>query len=153
MTSALKSSLAGTILLLFSSVGFAGGGSTGRESLEDAEQTLSTEVIVTIAMPSGLTAKGVVVVTLEDITLPDVPAKELARVRVATSALQASRGSVVVPVDLKLIKSNAMINAAVHIDIDNNGIVSDGDWISDSIVLVITNSKMRATIDVVKVGT
>ena len=48
---------------------------------------------------------------------------------------------------------NAIINASVHVDADTDGTLSDGDWISDSIVPVVSNSKMSATISIVEVGT
>jgi len=40
----------------------------------------------------------------------------------------------------------------VHIDMDNNGLLSDGDWISDSIVNVINNAKMAVAVEITRVG-
>jgi len=121
-------------------------------SAEAQTPTTSQEIKVTIAVPEDVTLSGTAIITLEDITLLDTSAVELARVVVPASDLEKPNATIAVSVDLRLVKPDATVNVAVLIDVDNSGDLSVGDWISDSLATVINNSKMAVIIGVVRIG-
>jgi len=146
-------SFAGTFLLSVVLAGCVSESFANQEPTKEGEHVSPSDVVVTIVLPSGKSLSGTTVVTLEDVSLQDAPSEILARSEVASNTLQSSDGTIVVPIDLSLVSPNAIINASVHVDADTDGTLSDGDWISDSIVPVVSNSKMSATISIVEVGT
>jgi len=147
LTKSLTTFASGTILLLLLAVGIVSKISAQQTSLDKKETSASdAEVTVTIVVPETETLTGTVIVTLEDISIQDQPAVALSSVRVAASTLRHD-SPVVVPINLQLVGTNADVNVAVHIDMDDNALLSDGDWISDSIVNVISNNKMAAVVD------
>jgi len=153
LTTSLTKFAVGTIPLLILAVGIATKISAQQAALEE-ERTLASdaEVIVTIAVPEGNTLTGTAIITLEDITVQDAPSLPLASVSTAVSALMDAQATIAIPIDLSLVDSKADVNVAVHIDADDDGVVSNGDWISDSIVNVINNDKMNVVVEVVQIG-
>lgn len=125
--------------------------STNEEGLAGSSGD-DAEVVVTVVVPEGETLTGTAIITLQDITLQDAPSVELARETASASTLGSDQTQVAVPVDLSVVKPNASINVAVHIDADDDGSFSNGDWISDSVTNVITNDKMVADVAVVQIG-
>jgi len=154
MTGSLIRLAAGTFLLLLMATGIISCSSSTEEALLEDENTSSSdaEVVVTIAVPEGETLTGTAIFTLEDLTIQDAPAVELARVTTPASSLMDALPSITIPIDLNLVNPDAEINVAVHIDSDDDGLFSDGDWMSDSIVNVINNGEMAVVIDIVKIG-
>lgn len=121
-------------------------------SVKDNQSVLSgSEVIVTIIVPEGTELTGTAIITLEDITFQDQPSVELAKASAPASALLNAQSTIAVPFDLQVIDPKATINVAVHIDADNSGTITDGDWLSDSIVIVINNSKFDVAVSLVKI--
>ena len=112
----------------------------------------STEVTVTIVIPEEQTLTGTAIVILEDISYQDSPSVELARTEVPAASLTDTQARVVVPIDLQTVDSGADVNVAVLVDSDDSGDTSSGDWISDTLALVITNSVMDVSVDVVQVS-
>ena len=153
MANSLIKLAASIFLLQFLAAGITGCSSAQQASL-DEEKTSSSdaEVMVTISVPEGKTLSGTAIITLEDITIQDTPSVQLATVRVPASTLAYALPTVAIPVDLRSINSDTNVNVAVHIDSDNDGLLSNGDWISDSIVNVINNGQMAVIIDIVKIG-
>ena len=109
-------------------------------------------VIVTIALPLDTLLTGTTIVTLEDISRQDAASEELAKFAVDSATLKPDEATIAVPIDLAVVSPNATVNVSVHVDMDSDGVLSSGDWISESIVPVITNSKMTATVNIVKIG-
>jgi len=140
------------LVLLLLAAGIAGCNSGGQASLEEENNSSSdAEVIVTIAVPEGETLAGTAIITLEDITMQDAPAVQLASVSAEASSLTHSLPTITIPIDLSLVNAGADINVAVHIDSDNDGRLSNGDWISDTIVNVINNGKMAVVVEIIKI--
>ena len=108
--------------------------------------------MVTISVPESEILSGTAIVTLEDVTVQDTPSVSLAKVNVPASTFAHALPTIAIPIDLKSINSDTDVNVAVHIDSDNDGLLSNGDWISDSIVNVINNGKMAVVVDIVKIG-
>jgi len=153
MSNALTKSIAGTLLLFFIAAGNAGDSSKKHALLEDKKASASdAEVAVTIAVPEGTSLTGTAIVTLEDIALQDVPSVTLAEVSVATSTFKLAQPTVIVPIDLQLITARTEVNVAVHIDADDDGLLSDGDWISDTLVPAVNNNIKAVVVDVIKIG-
>ena len=134
--------------------GIAGSFIVGQHTLSANAQTspAGAEVSVTIKMPEDAIIAGTVIIVLEDITFQDVPSVELARLEVPATSLLDNQAEVVIPIDLQAVNSEAIINVAVLIDADNSGAASNGDWISDSLVPVITNSKMKVSVNVARIN-
>ena len=111
----------------------------------------SAEVSVTVVIPEGDNLTGTAIVVVEDISYQDSPSVELARTKVPAASLTDNTVRIVVPVDLQTVDAAADINVAVLIDADDSGDASSGDWISDSLALVITNSVMEVSVVVARV--
>jgi len=146
-------SFAGAFLLSVMLAGWVSESSANQEPTKEGELVSPSDVVVTIALPSGKLLSGTTIVTIEDVSLQDAPSVILARLEVESTTVKSSDGTIVVPIDLSLVPPNAIINASVHVDADSDGTISAGDWISDSVVPVITNSKMSAAISIVEIGT
>ena len=142
----------GKFLPLILVAGIAGSVFTQRDTLSANAQASSAgaEVSVKIIIPSDEALSGTAIITLEDISFQDAPSVELARLEVPASTLTNDQATVAVPIDLQTVDSGADINVAVLIDSDDSGDASPGDWISNSLALVITNDRMEATVDVVR---
>ena len=110
----------------------------------------SAEVSVTVVIPEGENFTGTAIVALEDIIYQNSPSVELARTEVPAPSLTDNTVRIVVPVDLQTVDAAADINVAVLIDADDSGEASSGDWISDSLALVITNSLMEVSVVVAR---
>lgn len=119
---------------------------------ETQSSPFDEKVTVMIVIPEGKKLTGTAIITLEDITLQDAQSVELASVITPASKLINDQITVEVPIDLRLVNPDAIVNVAVHIDSDDSGDLSNGDWISDSLVSVITNATMIATIDIIQIG-
>lgn len=119
---------------------------------EKSTSVSDAEVMVTIALPAGHVLTGKAIITLEDISVQDAASVKLASISIPASTLIDDQYTVAVPIDLGLVKPDTSVNVAVHIDSDNNGLLSEGDWISDSIVNAINNNVMSVTVDVVQIG-
>jgi len=154
LTKPLSKLFAGKFIALLVAVVIASNISAQQTLLDNKKALASdTEVVVTIAVPAGNALSGTAIVSLEDITVQDAPAVQLASVSVDVSSLQRTEPTIVIPINLRHITAKTDINVAVHIDADNNGLLSEGDWISDSIVRAISNAKMAVVVDVVRIGT
>ena len=153
MRNFLKGIPVGKFLPLILVVGITGSVFTQRDTLSANAQASSAgaEVSVKIIIPSDDTLTGTAIITLEDISFPDAPSVELARLEVPASSLSNDQAGVAVPIDLQTVDSGADINVAVLIDSDDSGDASAGDWISKSLALVITNDRMEATVDVMRI--
>jgi hypothetical protein len=81
------------------------------------------------------TLAGMVIVALEDVSFADVPSAELGRVEMPVSDLrdQGSKVDFFLPIPLE---ESADVNASVHVDVDGDGQLSEGDWTSPEIVPV-----------------
>ena len=144
----------GKFLPLILVVGIAGSVFTQRDALSANVQASSAgaEVSVNIIIPADETLTGTAIITLEDVSFPDAPSVELARLEVPANSLTNDQASVAVPVNLQTVDSGADINVAVLIDSDDSGDASAGDWISNTLALVITNSVMDVSVDVVRIN-
>ncbi len=105
------------------------------DQVAPGEESLTEFVVVTVDLPPGQTLTGTAVVALEDVTLRDAAALELERVELPVEELVANGGRVEVLLPLPL-DGSLDINAAVHIDVDQDGLVTSGDWISPDLRLV-----------------
>jgi len=121
-------------------------------SLAEEKTSFDIEVMVKVAVPEGNSLSGTAIITLEDTTVQDTASVPLASVKVDASTLVPDHPAIAIPVNPSLVNMNADINVAVHIDTDENGRFSDGDWISDAIVNVITNDKTDAVVGIVRIG-
>jgi uncharacterized lipoprotein YbaY len=94
-----------------------------------------TTVSVLIELPADETLAGMVIVALEDVSFADVPSAELGRVEMPVSDLrdQGSKVDFFLPIPLE---ESADVNASVHVDVDGDGQLSEGDWTSPEIVPV-----------------
>ena len=144
----------GKFLPLLLVVGIAGSVFTQRDTLSANAQASSAgaEVSVKIIIPAAETLTGTAIITLEDISFQDAPSVELARLEIPASSLTADKASVAVPIDLQTVDSSADITVAILIDSDDSGDASAGDWISNTLALVINNSRMEVSMDVVRIN-
>lgn len=109
------------------------------DSAPDGEPDGAAVVAVTIDVPSGVELAGVAIVALEDITVADTEAVEIGRVELPASDLQVLGNEVEVFLPLPL-DGSIDVTATVHIDVDENGAVSQGDWISPALSMVTSDS-------------
>lgn len=107
------------------------GGGDERPAEEGDEPTV---ISVTVDAPEGVELLGTAVIAVEDVSLADASSIEIARVEVPAAEL-AGRSAVdlFVPVPLD---GTIEVTATVHIDTDDSGSVSPGDWISPEFVPV-----------------
>jgi hypothetical protein len=96
-------------------------------------------VRVTVEAPPEAGLAGRVIITLEDVSLSDVPSSVISRVELPAAELQTQANTVDVYLPLPL-DGSVDVNAAVHVDVDESGTVSMGDWISSTLVVVSPDS-------------
>lgn len=92
-------------------------------------------VSVAVDVPVGTELAGTAIVALEDASLSDVESVEIARVELPAADLAANGNVVEVFLPLPL-DGTLDITATVHIDVDENGSFSQGDWISPELTPV-----------------
>ena len=116
----------------------------------EGESGPASVVEVTVGLPPDTELVGKAIITLEDISLADTESVEIARVEmpIAELAAQDHRVQVFLPLPLD---GSVDVNAAVHLDIDENGSFSPGDWISPGLALVTPESASNIVIDVVPI--
>lgn len=155
MNKPLTKRVTGTFLLLLLAAGVISNIFAKQTLLAEKNSSASdAEVMVKVALPEGhvLEGEGEAIFTLEDISVQDAPPTVLANVTIPVITLMDNLLQVAVPIDLDLVEPDASINVAVHIDTDSNGLLSDGDWISDSIVNAINNDVMAVAVEIIKIG-
>jgi len=141
----------GIFLLVVVMAGYVSVSAAHATLLTKVAQNPSSAVDVKVNLPVSHALTGKTIVTLEDISVQDVAAGEIARLVIPTSELMANQGLVTIPIGTRSDMLTTSINAAVLVDVDDNGIVSDGDWMSDSIVIVSLGSTAVFTIDLVQI--
>ncbi|MGI9596858.1 MAG: hypothetical protein ACR2QK_11900 [Acidimicrobiales bacterium] len=116
----------------------------------DNEADAASVVLVTVDLPEGADLAGTVVVALEDITYADVDAIEIASVELSVAQLleQENRVEVFLPLPLD---GSVDVTATVHIDVDENGSFSQGDWISPEVAMVTPDSASEVTVTMVQI--
>ncbi len=93
-----------------------------------------TVISVTVDAPDGVELLGTAVIAIEDVSLADASSTEIARVEVpAADVADRTAVDLFVPVPLD---GTIEVTATVHIDTDESGSVSPGDWISPELVPV-----------------
>ncbi len=116
----------------------------------EGENGMASIVNVKVGLPPDTELVGKAIITLEDISLADVESVEIARVElpIAELAAQDHRVEVFLPLPLD---GSVEVNAAVHLDIDENGSFSPGDWISPGLALVTSETAPNIVVDVVPI--
>jgi hypothetical protein len=109
-----------------------------------------TTVSVVVELPAGQTLNGMAIVALEDVSYADVPATELGRVELPVTELRDQGAKVDIFLPLPLDGSTD-VNATVHIDVDGNGEVSEGDWMSTEMVLVTGFAGTTVSVPIVQI--
>ena len=127
--------------------GFAPSGDAVPEDVVEDDAALIT---VVVELPSDQLLEGMVIVALEDISYADVSSPELGRVELSVSELRSQGNAVDIFLPVPL-DGNVEVNAAVHIDIDMDGVISTGDWISPNIVRVSSFTGLTVSVAVVEV--
>ena len=134
----------------------AAGGDDAGADIEDTgddrpatEDDPATVVLVTVDVPADVQLAGTAVVALEDITHADRPSVEIASVELPAAELQARDDRVELFLPLPL-DGSIDVTATVHIDVDENGSVSQGDWISPDLAMV-TAGASEVTVTIVPV--
>lgn len=120
------------------------------DSRPDGEVDNTSLVSVTVDVPEGVQLAGNVIVALEDVTVPEAEAVEVARVELPATNLAAQNNQVDVFLPLPLDGSIDVV-ATVHIDIDENGTFSQGDWISPDLVPVTSQNARAITVIMVQI--
>ncbi len=116
----------------------------------DGEPGAASVVEVTVALPPDTDLVGEAVITLEDVSLADTESVEITRVELPIEDLAAQDHRVEVFLPLPL-DGSVDVNAAVHLDIDEDGSFSPGDWISPELVLVTPESAANVVVEVVPI--
>ena len=96
-------------------------------------------VSVTVDVPPEVDLAGTAIVALEDITYSDTESVEISRIELPAADLrsQSDRVELLLPLPLD---GSIDVTATVHIDVDESGGFSHGDWISPSLAPVTTES-------------
>lgn len=122
----------------------------GGDPPPDGETEPASIVNVTVGVPPDTDLAGNAIITLEDVTLVDTESLEIARVEIPISELAAQDHQVEMFLPLPL-DGSIEVNAAVHLDIDENGSFSPGDWISPDLAMVTSESAANIVVDVVPI--
>lgn len=136
-----------------SAVAASGADSAIVESGDDRppeEADAATVVLVTVDVPAETELLGTAVVSLEDISYSDTESIEIASVRVPAAELQSQDNKVEVFLPLPL-DGSIDVTAAVHIDVDESGTISPGDWISPELAMVAPGEASEVTVSIVPV--
>jgi hypothetical protein len=120
----------------------------GAEPQADAAGPSTVSVVV--ELPADRALAGMAIVTLEDVSYADVPASELGRVELPVDELldQGAMVEIFLPIPLD---GSIDVNAAVHIDVDEDGAVSQGDWVSPDLVLVTAFTGSTVSVPIIQV--
>ena len=106
---------------------------------------------IKVDAPPGADLAGTTIVALEDVTLSDTEAIEIARVELPTAELRSQGDQVDLVLPLPLDES-INVTATVHVDIDESGTLSQGDLVSPSAVPVSAESVATGlTIEIVQI--
>lgn len=116
----------------------------------EEEVDVASVVTVTVDLPADVELFGVAVVALEDISLADAPSVEIARVEIPVDQLAGQNNTVDVFLPLPL-DGTIDVTATVHIDVDENGTFSQGDWISPDLAMVTPESQSNIVVDLVRI--
>lgn len=116
----------------------------------DEEVDVASVVSVKVDLPDDVELFGVAVVALEDISLADAPSIEIARVEVPVGQLATQDNTVEVFLPLPL-DGTIDVTATVHIDVDENGAFSQGDWISPELAMVTPESQSNIVVNLVRI--
>lgn len=136
-----------------SAVTVAGADSAIEEQGDDRpeEETDAASVVsIMVDLPEGADLAGIAIVALEDVTMADAEAIQIASLELPVDQLAAQNNMVEVFLPLPLDGSVA-ITATVHIDVDENGSFSQGDWISPDLVPVTTETASEITVKMVQI--
>lgn len=104
------------------------------------EVDVASVVTVIVDRPDGVELFGTAIVALEDVSLSDAPSIEIARVEVPTADLAAMNDTVEIFLPLPL-DGSIDVTATVHIDTDESGTFSQGDWISPELIPVTPSTQ------------
>ncbi len=107
-------------------------------------------VVVTVALPEGADVAGNAIVALEDITYVDAEAVEIANVTLPVAKLLEQGNEVELFLPLPL-DGSIDVTATVHIDVDENGAFSQGDWISPELAMIAPGEGSQVTVSVVQI--
>jgi hypothetical protein len=116
----------------------------------DEEVDVASVVTVTVDIPADAELFGVAVVALEDVSLADAPSVEIARVEMPVDQLagQGNKVDVFLPLPLD---GTIDVTATVHIDVDENGAFSQGDWISPELAMVTPETQSNIVLGLVRI--
>lgn len=117
---------------------------------DDAGPESPAVVIVTVDVPDEMDRAGLAIVALEDVTLSDVESVEIGRVELPVADLVAQDNTVEVFLPLPL-DGTIDVTATVHIDIDESGSLSPGDWISNELAPVTPETASTITVGIVRI--
>lgn len=114
------------------------------------EQDSTSVVSLAIDLPDGVQPAGIVIVALEDVTFADSEIVEIARVELTAADLVARSNRVDMFLPLPL-DGSLDVAATAHIDVDENGTFSQGDWISPERVPVTNENAGSVTVIMVQI--
>lgn len=121
----------------------------GDDRPED-EADAASVVAVTVDVPEGVQLAGTAIVALEDITYSDVESVEIASVKLPVAELLQQDNVVEVFLPLPL-DGSVDVTATVHIDVDENGVFSQGDWISPELAMVTPAAASAVTVIMIQI--
>lgn len=119
------------------------------DSQPEGERDGASVIAVTVDVPSGAVLAGTAIVALEDVTIADVEAIEIGRVELPAADLEAQNNRVELFLPLPL-DGSIDVTATVHIDVDENGTFSQGDWISPALAMVTVGTE-SVTVEIVQI--
>lgn len=115
---------------------------------EEADRASVVSVIVDL--PIDVELAGTVIVALEDITYADAEGVEIGRVELPVAQLrnQGNRVELFLPLPFD---GSVDVTATVHIDVDESGGLSPGDWISPELAMVGADPTTPVTVSIVPI--
>ncbi len=119
------------------------------DSRPDDEADPASVVSITVDLPEGADIAGTAIVALEDITYADAAAVEIASVNLPVAQLVEQQNQVDIFLPLPL-DGSVEVTATVHIDVDESGSISQGDWISPALAPV-TGAGDSVTVTMIQV--
>lgn len=107
-------------------------------------------VRVVVELPPDIDLAGNVIVALEDITYSDTEAVEIARLELPVAQLieQGNQVEMFLPLPLD---GSVDVTATVHLDVDENGTFSQGDWISPELAMVTPETSSNVIVNLVQI--
>lgn len=122
---------------------------TSDDPIPFGEANVANQVLVKVTVPAGAELKGTAIISLEDTIVSDTDSVVISTVKV--SAEELANGAEV-PVFLPLpLDANVEIAVTVHIDIEDSGSLSTGDFISTQFAYFSTSAERVATVRLVEV--